>query len=253
MACRRIFLLSPARCGGRRSELLFNERAGFDLALHFATRRAHRWERCSAFSVACISAGNWRTPAAFHKLLKAWSAHTPLPPTAGCYRSILPSLWVTSAFSATWTSRRRHPLQRAAGAYRPRVGSTGRKQRNRPARQRRLRKICGCALETFGSWLTFPSEFVGRGDMSRGGLMLRCVDEGRELAYIPVVGAVRNGKHRRSWRDGWSPFRCGRKGGASHLVARASRPCGLLSTGETPVPQGTKRSPSGRGETRAPS
>jgi hypothetical protein len=34
---------------------------------------------------------------------------------------------------------------------------------------------------------------VGRGDMSRGGLMLRCVDEGRELAYVPLVGAVRHG------------------------------------------------------------
>ena len=44
-----------------------------------------------------------------------------------------------------------------------------------------------------GDRLLFPSAFVGRGDMSRGGLMLRCVDSGVELDYIPVAGAVRHG------------------------------------------------------------
>ncbi len=48
-------------------------------------------------------------------------------------------------------------------------------------------------LEVFGERLTFPIEFVGRGDMSRGGLMLRCVREGRELSYIPALGAIRRG------------------------------------------------------------
>ena len=46
----------------------------------------------------------------------------------------------------------------------------------------------------FGDRLLFPSDFVGRGDMSRGGLMLRCADSGDELGYIPVAGAVRHGK-----------------------------------------------------------
>jgi hypothetical protein len=45
----------------------------------------------------------------------------------------------------------------------------------------------------FGARLRFPAEFAGRGDMSRGGLMLRCVDEGRELTYVPVDGAIRRG------------------------------------------------------------
>ncbi|HEY6555299.1 MAG TPA: hypothetical protein VI669_18220 [Vicinamibacteria bacterium] len=44
-----------------------------------------------------------------------------------------------------------------------------------------------------GARLFFPSDFVGRGDMSRGGLMLRCVQEQRELAYVPLVGAPRHG------------------------------------------------------------
>jgi len=48
-------------------------------------------------------------------------------------------------------------------------------------------------LKVFGPRLLFPRDFVGRGDMSRGGLMLRCVREGRELEYQPVVGAIRHG------------------------------------------------------------
>jgi hypothetical protein len=46
----------------------------------------------------------------------------------------------------------------------------------------------------FGRRLVFPSTFVGRGDMSRGGLLLRHARDGRELEYEPVVGAVRHGK-----------------------------------------------------------
>lgn len=48
-------------------------------------------------------------------------------------------------------------------------------------------------LDVFGERLLFPSEFVGRGDMSRGGLMLRAVASGEELAYRPVKGAVLKG------------------------------------------------------------
>lgn len=38
--------------------------------------------------------------------------------------------------------------------------------------------------DILGPRLRFPSEFIGRGDMSRGSLMLRCAAERRELAYI---------------------------------------------------------------------
>ena len=49
-------------------------------------------------------------------------------------------------------------------------------------------------LQVFGPRLLFPGDFVGRGDMSRGGLMLRASRSGEELSYIPVGGAVRKGK-----------------------------------------------------------
>ena len=54
-------------------------------------------------------------------------------------------------------------------------------------------KYVDVLLSVFDGRLLFPAEFVGRGDMSRGGLMLRCVDEHAELTYVPVRGAVRRG------------------------------------------------------------
>jgi hypothetical protein len=48
-------------------------------------------------------------------------------------------------------------------------------------------------LQIFGERLVFPSDFVGRGDMSRGGLMLRHARSGVELEYVPVRGAVLHG------------------------------------------------------------
>jgi len=49
-------------------------------------------------------------------------------------------------------------------------------------------------LRVFGNRLLFPGDFVGRGDMSRGGLLLRQVTARTQLEYIPVGGAVRHGK-----------------------------------------------------------
>ncbi|MCU1336522.1 MAG: hypothetical protein JWO19_2103, partial [Bryobacterales bacterium] len=49
-------------------------------------------------------------------------------------------------------------------------------------------------LNVFGERLLFPAEFVGRGDMSRGGLMLRCARTSEELSYVAVQGAVRHGR-----------------------------------------------------------
>ena len=55
-------------------------------------------------------------------------------------------------------------------------------------------KYVDVLLEHFGQRLCFPADFVGRGDMSRGGLLLRCAVDGCELNYISVAGAVRKGK-----------------------------------------------------------
>lgn len=54
-------------------------------------------------------------------------------------------------------------------------------------------KYVDVLLRIFGERLLFPSRFVGRGDMSRGALLLRAARDGTELDYQPVAGAVRRG------------------------------------------------------------
>jgi hypothetical protein len=53
-------------------------------------------------------------------------------------------------------------------------------------------KYVDVLLEFFGERLLFPSAFVGKGDMSRGSLLLRAVREARELDYEPVATAIRS-------------------------------------------------------------
>ena len=74
-------------------------------------------------------------------------------------------------------------------------------------------------LGIFGERLLFPSEFVGRGDMSRGGLLLRCLREQVELKYVPVYGTVRNGT---------------RPAKLPRLTARAQRTGHFEQSSETP-------------------
>ena len=54
-------------------------------------------------------------------------------------------------------------------------------------------KYADVLLDILGDRLLFPPSFVGRGDMSRGGLLLRCVRAGMELPYAPLRGAIRHG------------------------------------------------------------
>jgi hypothetical protein len=44
-----------------------------------------------------------------------------------------------------------------------------------------------------GDRLRFPADFVGRGDMSRGGLLLRCAADRQELTYVSIKGAILHG------------------------------------------------------------
>jgi hypothetical protein len=48
-------------------------------------------------------------------------------------------------------------------------------------------------LEAFGDRLMFPPDFAGRGDMSRGGLLLRAARQDHELPYAPVSQTPRKG------------------------------------------------------------
>jgi hypothetical protein len=55
------------------------------------------------------------------------------------------------------------------------------------------KKYVEVLLAHFGERLRFPGDFVGRGDMSRGGLLLRCAADAQELEYVSVQGAVLHG------------------------------------------------------------
>jgi hypothetical protein len=75
-------------------------------------------------------------------------------------------------------------------------------------------KYVDVLLGMLGERLLFPADFVGRGDMSRGGLMLRSADSGKELKYIAVAGAIRKGKR---------PAKLGRPN-KKHREIRRARP-----------------------------
>src|SRR5262249_60411287 len=55
------------------------------------------------------------------------------------------------------------------------------------------KKYVDLLLDIFDHRLLFPVDFVGRGDMSRGGLLLRSARAGTELPYGLVRGALRHG------------------------------------------------------------
>jgi predicted kinase len=75
--------------------------------------------------------------------------------------------------------------------------------------------------KVFGDRLLFPTDFVGRGDMSRGALLLRAARAGRELAYEPVAGARRHGPRAPGVapRRGQAPGPAARRVGAAPEVA----------------------------------
>jgi hypothetical protein len=91
---------------------------------------------------------------------------------------------------STADARYRDPLERDARDLRARV--------QRDAEIVLLGSIAtGKYVDTlagvFGSALRFPLAFVGRGDMSRGALLLRAVREQRELEYAPILQTARHG------------------------------------------------------------
>ena len=55
-------------------------------------------------------------------------------------------------------------------------------------------KYTDTLLPLLGDRLLFPADFAGRGDMSRGALLLRSVAADQELHYVPVTAACLQGR-----------------------------------------------------------
>jgi hypothetical protein len=191
----RIFLLSPAHCGGERANLLFREGADFDLA-----RRVRRPPGVALGEVFSFLSGLYFRG----KLAYAQAFAVPPAGLTGVY-VITPNEGLRPADELVDLARLRRFAQVDIDADDARY--------HRPLRRdaRRLAALLGRGDEVvllgsvatgkyvdpltdaLGERLRFPGNFVGRGDMSRGGLLLRSVRDGRELDYLPVAGAVRRG------------------------------------------------------------
>jgi hypothetical protein len=184
----RVFLLSPAHCGGERASLLFSPRASFDLARRLRATDGVTLGEVFSFLSSLYFRG---------KLAYAERFGVPLviTPDAGLRppddRVTLPALRAAARVDIhAANGRYLRPLLASARAVAHTLGPEA------PvtllgsiASDKYVRAL----LEVFGERLTFPAAFVGRGDMSRGGLLLRAVRAGVELDYVPVAGAVRRG------------------------------------------------------------
>jgi hypothetical protein len=191
-----VFLLSPAFAGGRRAQMILSERAQFDLAKQLRSKRGAPIAEVFTFLSGLYFRGKIAYANAFAR------------PTGGS-----PGVFVitpTRGLVDARTRMTRRDLNEFAAVDIHEDDPRYRKPLRRHARQLAKQlspnadvvllgsiatgKYVDVLLETFRERLRFPADFVGRGDMSRGGLMLRSAADGQELRYISVAGAVLNGK-----------------------------------------------------------
>jgi len=203
--------MSPARIDGPRSNVLLRPEADFALAQRLRDRKATLGE-----AYAFISGLYFRG-----KLAYAEAFATPpegLPPAL----VIVPGLGLISPDAIIDAEQLRRigdvSIEQNNQAYRDPLLRDARllDQNAGPACQYLLlgsiatEKYTEPLLNVFGDRLLFPVEFVGRGDMSRGGLMLRRASTGDELSYVSLRGAIRRGRRPPKldpWRKPVPPLR----------------------------------------------
>lgn len=198
---RKLFLLSPARVTGVRAGLLLNPRAPFALA------RAFQREGLPLADVFAFASG------LYFRGKIAYARRFADPAQGDAIRVISTNAGLLDPLTTLTPAalrlfgevdiheddpRFRRPLRRDTvrlarsldpGGIAILLGSIA------------TAKYRDVLLEAFGERLVFPSDFVGRGDMSRGGLLLRATRVGRELAYTAVAGAVFTGRRAPRIRD----------------------------------------------------
>jgi hypothetical protein len=192
----QVFLLSPARCDGKRAQVLLNPAATFALAEQIRCGDGAPLGDVFSFLSGLYFRGKLAYARQFGRSPGAGPPALVITTDRGL---VAPDTKVTCedllAFSRVnigdGDERYQMPLRRDVESLAERVG-----MRTRIVLLGSIAtgKYVDILAQTFGPNLVFPSDFVGRGDMSRGGLLLRCVRDSRELAYQPVIGAVRHGK-----------------------------------------------------------
>jgi len=192
---QRIFLLSPASCSGKRTALLVNERAGFDLALRVRDPAGAPLGEVFAFLSGLYFRGKLAYARAFARPPAGLPGAFVITSSRGLVvpeqRVTLGDLRDFAAVDVHAANRRyREPLAHDAAWLAGRIG---------PRTEIVLlgsvasSKYVDVLDAVFGPRLRFPLAFVGRGDMSRGGLMLRAARAARELEYVAVAGTPRHG------------------------------------------------------------
>ena len=184
-----VFLLSPARCDGRRAKMILSPNASFDLAIRLRSTEGAPIGETFAFLSGLYFRGKLAYALAFGSAFVITTDRGLMPTDASVRRDDLlafADVDLALAGERYIAPLERHVEQLIAGSSDDTqfvlLGSiaTG--------------KYADTLTRMLGERLLFPAEFVGRGDMSRGGLLLRQVAEGRELTYVPVLGATRHGK-----------------------------------------------------------
>jgi len=188
----RVFLLSPAHLGGERARILLRDEARFDLAMRVKKPEGAPVGEIFAFLSGLYFRGKLTYAAAF--------AAAPRPDVA-------PAYVITSNRGLTTVHERfnRRDLEELGTVDIDARNEAYRKPLVRDARKL-AKKIGGCEVvllgsvastkyievleEIFEERLVFPIDFVGRGDMSRGALMLRAARAGVELPYVSVCDVL---------------------------------------------------------------
>jgi hypothetical protein len=193
-----VFLLSPANCGGNRARIVMSERATFDLAARLRSREGAPLGEVFAFLSGLYFRGKLAYGRTFARAPEGTQIEGGgvfvITPNAGLRTpDTRVTLGAIRAFAGVDVSvdnpQYRLPLERSARALAAEIADCPVVLLGSIASP----KYVDVLLDIFGERLLFPEVFVGRGDMSRGGLLLRCVAAREELAYIPVAGAVRQG------------------------------------------------------------
>ena len=193
---KRVFLLSPAYAGGQRARMIMSERAQFELARRLRSESRPTLGEVFAFLSGLYFRGKLAYANAFAPPRGGKSTVLVITPTRGLVPAAAPigladlQEFAEVDIDAT-DPRYREPLERDVRQLAKKLSPKGEVVLLGSVA---TGKYVDVLLEHFGPRLRFPADFVGRGDMSRGGLLLRCAVDGNELSYISVAGAVRKGK-----------------------------------------------------------
>jgi predicted kinase len=190
-----IFLISPANIGGERGALVFNPRASFPLAERLRSPEGAPLGEVFSFVSGLYFRGKMAYAQAFGKTPPGLSAGLVISPAEGLRFLHEP---VTIERLRGWANV---PIDESNRSYtEPLVEHASALERALGASARFVllgsvatNKYVGPLGAVFGSRLLFPADFVGRGDMSRGAMLLAATRSGVELGYTPVLGAERHG------------------------------------------------------------